>query len=144
MPKAITKANETDIPEVIEFLQAQAAIQEFKQEYPEVFEQFEQLVESYNTKLEAAEKVCRAAEVNCGPFDLYQYNTKYDAQALFAAVGRDKFLELGGSTGTATTYDIDKSRFEAAVAAKKVSKDIITAVRKETPNYHKPSKLVLP
>lgn len=144
MPKAIAKANEVDFPEVIEFLQAQATIQEFKQEHPEVFETFEQLVEAYNTKLEAAEKVCRAAEVNCGPFDLYQYNTKYNAQALFNAVGRDKFLELGGTTGTQTTYDIDKARFEAAVGAKKVSKEIVAEVRKETPNYHKPERLVVP
>jgi hypothetical protein len=144
MPKAITKAKETDIPEVIEFLQAQAAIQEFKQEHPDVFEMFEQLVEAYNTKLQAAEKICRAAEVNCGPFDLYQYNTKYNAKALFDAVGRDKFLELGGTVGSEATYDIDKSRFEAAVAAKKVGKDVISQVRKETPVYHKPEALVIP
>lgn len=144
MSKPIAKAKETDFAEVIDFLQKKEALAEFKQMHAEVFEQFDHLIEEYNTSLEAAEKVVRAAEVNCGPFDLYQYKTTYDAEALFHAVGRDKFLEFGGSTGTQVTYNIDKNRFEAAVAAKKVGKDIITNVRKESPAYHAPKKLVTP
>jgi hypothetical protein len=144
MSKAIPKAKETDYPEVIDFLQKQAAIEEYKQMHADVFEQFDHLVDEYNTSLENAEKVVRSAEVNCGPFDLYQYKTTYNAEALFNAVGRDKFLELGGLTGTKVTYDIDKNRFEAAVAAKKVGKDIIAQVRKESPAFHTPKKLVIP
>ena len=144
MPKHIQKAQETDIPEVIAFIEAQRALQEFRQAYPELFEQLDGLVDHYNTTLESAEKKCRAAEINCGPFDLYQYSTKYNGEALFGAVGRDKFLELGGTTGSEITYSIDKARFEAAVAAKKVPQEIVDLVRKEAPVFHTPKKLVLP
>lgn len=144
MGKQIQQARETDFPEVLAFLQAKADLEEFKQQNQELFDTLEALGERYNTALEAAEKVCRAAEVNCGPFDLYQFTTKYSGEKLFNAVGRDKFLELGGAIGSKPTYEIDKSRFEAAVAAKKVSKEIVSQVRTETPNYHKPDKLVLP
>lgn len=144
MGKKINEVRDLEYPEVVAFLQAQAAIQEFKQEHPEVFEQFEGLVEQYNSTREAAEQVCRAAEVKCGPFDLYQYGTKYDGKQLFDAVGREKFLELGGTIGTKPIYEIDKTRFEAAVAAKKLSKDVVERVRKEEPRYHVPDKLVIP
>jgi len=144
MPKQVQSAKETDYPEVISFIEAQTALQEFRQAYPEFFEQLDVLVDQYNTTLESAEKTCRNEQVKCGPFDLYQFTTKYNAEALFNAVGRDKFLELGGTTGSEVTYSIDKARFEAAVAAKKVSKEIVDTVRKEAPVFHTPKRLVLP
>jgi len=144
MGKAIQKANMTDFPEVMAFEQAKSDIEEYKAMHKEVFETFDALVERYNTSLEAADKSCRAAEVNCGPFDLYQYKTTYDAEKFYNAVGRNQFLELGGSTGTKTTYEIDKARFEASVAAKKISKEVVDMVRKESPAYHTPKKAVIP
>lgn len=144
MAKAIRKVSEAEFPEVLSFVQAKEDLEEFRAQHAEVFETFDALVERYNTALEAAEKVVRAAEVNCGPFDLYQYTTKYNGEKLFHAVGRDKFLELGGTIGTKAVYDIDKARFEAAVAAKKISKEVVDQVRKETPNYHTPNKAVTP
>jgi hypothetical protein len=51
---------------------------------------------------------------------------------------------LGGETKTVTEYSLDKGRFEAAVAQKKVPKEVVTQVRKEVANYHVPDKLVLP
>jgi hypothetical protein len=144
MGKKIQTANEVDIPEVMNFIQAQERIEEFKQMHAEVFTMYDQLADFYNTSLEAAEKICRATQVSCGPFVLKHFATKYDGKKLFEQVGRDKFLELGGTLGSEPTYEIDKARFEAAVAARKVSKEIVEQVRKETPNFTKPDKLVLP
>ena len=138
------KFAESEIPEVMAFVTAQSDLQEFKQEHAAIFLKLEQLVDQYNTRLEAANQVCRSEGVSCGPFQLYQFTTKYNAEALFNSVGRDKFLELGGQVKTETAYSIDKAKFEAMVAQNKVNPDVVATVRTETPNFHKPEKIVLP
>lgn len=134
----------SEIPEVIEFVDAQEELQLFQQEHAAIFTKLAQLADRYNTSLEQADKVCRARGVSCGPFDLYQFSTKYDAEALYNAVGRDKFLELGGKIEQVTQYAVDKGKLEASIAQRKVEGDIVDRVRKETPNYHKPEKVTLP
>jgi hypothetical protein len=142
--KTAAKVSPAEMPAVIEFLDAQAALEEFRQEHAVVFEQLAQLTERYNSCLEQAEKSCRQASVTCGPFQLYQFTTKYDPEALYNAVGREAFLELGGSVGTKVSYEVDRGRLEAAIAQGKLPEETVTVVRKETPCYRKPEKLVLP
>lgn len=133
-----------DIPEVVEFITARDTLLEFKNDHPEVFEMLGELTERYNTALEQADKACRQLEVSCGPFDLYQTTTKYNAEELYNAIGRDKFLAVGGKLETVTTYALDKNLFAAKVSQGQVDKTIADSVCKKTPCYHKPEKLVIP
>jgi len=142
--KTATKVDPGTVPEVVEFLDAQGAIEDFKNENAAVFEQLAELTDRYNSALEQADKACRSKEVTCGPFVLKHFATKYDAEALYNAVGRDAFLNLGGKIGTATTYDVDKGRLEACIAQNKVPDEVVSHVRKEVPNFSKPDKLVIP
>lgn len=133
-----------EVPEVVDFLHAQDALAEFQEEHAEVFAAFRGLTEAYNSKLEAAEQAVRARQVKCGPFELKHFATKYDALALYNAVGRDTFLALGGKIGTETTYDIDKGRLDANIAQNKLAADVVEVVRKETPTYTVPKKALVP
>lgn len=133
----------TDIPEVVDFLDSDAKVQEFKEQYADVFEVFSKLIEERNQKLQAAEKVVRAHGVSCGPFDLYQYQTKIDAQGLFDALGREDFLKVGGAVKTVPEYSIDKKQFEAAVAQKKVPAKVVEAVVNIAPRYKCPDSIKL-
>jgi hypothetical protein len=133
-----------EVPAVVEFLDAQDAINAFKQENADIFEQLNALVERYNTALQQADQVCRTQQISSGPFDLYQFSTKYDAEKLFAAVGRDQFLQLGGKLENKVVYDVDRGRLEACIAQGKLTETIVEEVRKETPNFHKPSPLAVP
>ncbi len=142
--KTAPNLNPREVPEVVEFLDAQDAIQAFKAEHPEVFEQLSQLVERYNTALEQADKACRSREVSSGPFNLYQFTTKYNAEALFNAVGRDAFLAMGGKLETVTQFSVDRGRLEACIAQGKLPNEVVAHVRKETPNFHEPDKLAVP
>jgi hypothetical protein len=130
-----------DIPEVADFIDADSRVKEFKEQYKDVFEQYEQMVTERNDKLEAAEKIVRAHKVTCGPFVLYQYQTKYNAQALYDAVERDDFLKLGGNIQTVPKYEIDKKAFEAMVAQKKIAPTVVEAVVEISPRYKCPDKL---
>lgn len=127
-----------DIPEVADYLDAKSKLDDFREEYKNVFEQYDALVEDHNTKLEQAEKIVRAQEVTCGPFDLYQWQTKYDAEKFYDAVGREDFLKLGGHIETVPQYSIDKKMFEAAVAQKKIPQSVINAVVEVSPRYKCP------
>jgi hypothetical protein len=132
------------IHEVVAFLDIKDRLEAFKEDYREVFQQFEALTEQYNAALEAAEMAVRMREVGCGPFDLFSFTTKYNAAALYDAVGPERFRELGGKTFTETQYEVDRARLEALIAAGRIEAHIVQAVRKVTPNFHKPEKAVLP
>jgi hypothetical protein len=135
-----------DIPEVLAFMDAQSALQEFKEYHKDLFRELEGLVDCYNSTLEQADKVVRQHGAKCGPFDGYQVSVKYDAAALFNAVGRDTFLKLGGIIHDKVAFDLDKGQFEAAMASpnNKISDEVLALVRKESVNYHVPPKLALP
>ncbi len=137
----VKKVEPIDIPEVVEFINADERLKEFRQEYDDVFQQYDAIVTDRNDKLEAAEKIVRAHEVSCGPFDLYSHQTKYDAQAFYDAVGREEFLKLGGNIQTVPKYDIDKKTFEAMVAQKKVAPSVVEVVVTVSPRYKVPSKI---
>jgi hypothetical protein len=142
--KQIETVDPAAVPEVIEFLNAQGALEDFKASYPELFATLQELTDKYNSTLEQADKVLRGQGVGCGPFHLKHFAVKYDAEALYNAVGRDQFLAVGGKIETQTVYDVDKGRLEAAVAQRRVPDEVIAEVRKETPTYNKPKALVLP
>lgn len=140
----MSKAKEVDprdIPEVVSFIDADDRLKEFKEQYADVFVQYDEMVNDRNDKLEAAEKIVRAHKVTCGPFVLYQYQTKLNAQAFYDAVGRDDFLKLGGNIQTVPKYEIDKKQFEAFVAQKKIPQTVIDAVVETSPRYKCPDKL---
>jgi hypothetical protein len=140
----INQKDISEIQEVREFVSAQAALAEFKEQNAPVFEQFEHLAETYNQRLEAAEKICRANAISCGPFEMYQTQTKIDGQALHNAVGRENFVTIGGEINTKVEYKVDKARFEAAVARGLVTQPVIDRVVSVSPRYHMPGKVEMP
>lgn len=142
--KQTVKKDPSEMPSVKAFMDVKDKWANLRKEYPGIFEEIDALATEYNTLLEAADKDVRSAEVACGPFDLYQYRTNYDATAFYDAVGREKFLELGGSTQTVQQLDIDKKTFEANAAQGKISKAVVSKVKEVSPSYHAPKKIVLP
>jgi len=134
---------ESDLPEVTIFLEAQAKIERFREAYPEVFEQYDQLAGDFNTALEAADKAVRGKGVSCGPFVELSSTTKYNADQLYEELGKEKFFEIGGSVSTRQVFEIDRGRIEAHIAAGGISKEVLERVRTITPRYKKPEKIVL-
>jgi hypothetical protein len=130
-----------EIPEVAEFEQAREAVEAFRRAYPQVFEQYGELVDIYNSRLEAADKVVRSREVSCGSWELYQKQTTYDADALYDALGMEKFMAVGGTLNTVTKRDIDKTKFKAAIARNDVPPEVVESISKISPRYHAPKKL---
>lgn len=133
-----------EIPEVQEFMAAEQRIQEFKDMYPGLFEELEELVEQRNALEQAAEQKVRAMNVSCGPFDRYQVSQKYNAEKFFDAMGREDFLKMGGTIEQTQKFSIDKKVFDSMAAQGKIPKHVVEAVKTESPSYHVPDKIVLP
>jgi hypothetical protein len=119
------------------------AMKAFKEAHKAIFETFGALAEKYNTAVENAEKVVRAKAVSCGPFDLYQFTVKYDAQKLHDEIGREDFLKVGGKIETSTIYTVDKATIEMSIARQAIPPEVAEAIVKNSPSYHKPEKVVL-
>ena len=133
-----------EIPEVVEYVNAQDTIEEFEAAHKKTFEKYRELIEIRNTLLEAAEKIVRGKKVSCGPFNLKQIRVAYNAEDLYQAIGRDMFLSIGGTVETINSYNVDEKKLQAAVASKKISNAVLEEVRKDTPVYNAPKKALLP
>lgn len=131
------------VPEVKAYHEAKARYDAFRAANPEFFSFLDGLEEELNTKLEAADKVTKARSISCGNFHLYQFQMKYKAEELLQAVGRDKFLQVGGTMTTQTVYGVDKARVDASIASGDIPADTAERVRVKQARFHKPDKLVV-
>lgn len=138
------KKDPEEIPEVLEYIKAEIELRRFITSHQKVFDDFSQIVGAVNSARSQADKAVRAEDVSCGPWDRYQVQVSYDARALYEAMGREGFLEVGGKLNTTTTYDVDKAKVKAAIARGDISKSVAEVVRKETPKYHAPTDIELP
>lgn len=132
-----------DIPAVQELVDLKMQIDGLKAEHPEVFMQYQDLVDRYNAKLEEAEKEVRTQGVSCGQFENYSVSVKYKADKMFEELGEEMFLANGGSTFQKTEYAVDQKRVEAAIAAGTIPEECVDNFREVRRNYHKPDKLTV-
>lgn len=138
------KLSVKEVPEVQEFLDVEQELNSFREQHTDVFEKFDELAAEYNQKLEAADKVVRAKKVSCGPWDLYQEQLRYDAKILFESVGRERFINVGGTMETQTVYGVEKTRIEASIKQGLIPTDVTNQFRKVSARFHKPNKVDLP
>lgn len=118
-------------------------IDALKGEHPDVFMQYQDLVDRYNAKLEEAEKEVRAQGVSCGQFENYSVSVKFKADKMFEELGEEMFLANGGAMAQKTEYTVDEKRVEAAIAAGTIPEECVDNFREVRRNYHKPDKLTV-
>jgi len=132
------------VPEVADFHAAKERLEAFRKQNPEFFTYLEELIDDYNTKLEAADKAARAKQVSCGDFKLDKFQRRYKPEELYQAVGREKFLELGGKISTKTQYECDKKRIDASIASGQIDEALASLVRVISPVFSTPKKVEVP
>jgi len=132
-----------EVPELMAYELARRNLDNFKKKHAAVIEELASLAEAHNTTLEAADKVMRANNYTCAPFNLQHFTTKYNADEAFVLLGRDGFLAVGGKIDKKEVYDLDKDRFEAAASQGKIADAVVEKVRTETPTYKKPKPLAV-
>jgi hypothetical protein len=134
--KKKTRVESVDVNEeesVQRFIECEARINELRNKYSSFFTELDQLVQARNDALEEAVASCKQNRVSCGPIIIQNITKKVSAEKLVAAVGVQKFQELGGSVSTVTEYTIDKNRFEIAVASGQVPQAVYDIAVTETP-----------
>jgi hypothetical protein len=128
------------IPEVKAYEDAKEMLEAYISSKQTIFTTYFQLMDTLRQKRQAADQVVRAREVSCGDWDLYQFQTKVDAEIMYNALGMEAFLRLGGSTETQTIYDADKAKIEAAVSRGDISKELGEKILVRSPRYHAPKE----
>ena len=127
-----------EIPEVLEYLQAQSELEAFEAQLGQHMEHLRALVSARNTKLQSADKAVRSRGVSCGPWQVFQTQTTYDAKALLDATSRETYLQVGGSFNTVQTLKLDKSRLKVAIDSGVLKQDVVDSVQTITPKYKAP------
>lgn len=117
--------------------------EKIRAELLEALAPIEQLIEDYNTALEAAESVVRSRGVSVGDFQVSREFDDYDADKLRDLVGHARFLELGGYEHTEHKFAVDKRKFASFVAAGKVPQAVVSQVVKRQRHYSTPKPIRL-
>lgn len=136
--------NPDDVPEVQRLIEETLLMDEFKERHAAFMEEFRERARSYNTALDAADKVLRAQEASSGPFEMFQCDVSYDAERLFSEVGEEQFKEFGGTIHPATEYRIDKVALEVLILLKRIPPELVKLIQKRVPKYHKPKPYSIP
>jgi hypothetical protein len=144
MRHQISIESPVNIPEVMEFQNARDYLNQFLQANTSVIEQLRQYIDHYNQTREAAEKVVRARGVTCGDFEIRSQAFKVDSEKLLNAIGREAFIQAGGTLKRKAEAKIDYKQLEIAMAKGQISQEIFNEVTKREDRYHIPSPLYSP
>jgi hypothetical protein len=125
------------------YLESRHSLDTFMEQHGEIFNVLHEIIEDVNTKRQAADKAVRAAGVSCGPWNIGQTQTVYNADALYEGLGRDGFLAVGGKLSTKTVVSVDKNKVNAAVTRGDIPKPLAEHVITERPRYTAPKDIVL-
>jgi hypothetical protein len=134
----------SEVGAVEEYILAREALDKFMEEFQEIFDIYKDMAEHVNDAMERADKDVRARNVSCGPWDKYQVQTKYDAKALYEAMGRDDFLAVGGKVSTVSKYDVDKAKVNASIDRGLIPPEVAAEIRIKSPRYKAPKEIGLP
>ena len=132
------------IPEVDALEQVKARMKTFMEANEQFFEWWNELVEEYNDKMQAADKAVRARGVSCGDWSIGSYQTKYDFDYMYERYGRDEFLERGGKLETIQVKSGDKKRVDLQIDSGKMAKEDAEHIRKKGPKFSGPKPIGVP
>lgn len=140
----ITTKTPDEIPEVQAYEDAKAMYESFKAMNLPVVEKLREFLEHMNQTREAAEKAVRSAGVSCGEFDLYQQVDKVDGDNVLNAVGREKFIAIGGTVKQKNEAKIGVKQLKTALARGEITRELYDEVVKVENRYHVPGAGALP
>jgi hypothetical protein len=129
--------------EVLRFEASKERLESYKAQHPKIFAELERIQEEYNTALEAADKAVREKNISAGDWQIYQVQTKIDADKLYEELGEADFLRVGGVVETKTVYSIDRAKFATLEKSGGIPQEVLDAAVKKSPRYHAPEKIRL-
>jgi hypothetical protein len=139
-----TEVPPDQIPEVQRLLQEQQRLDQFRKQNAKFFEYLRQIASDYNEALSAARAACKQRGVSCGPIQIMNVKTTYDADALYDLYGREAFLELGGTLETIQQRGLDKKRVDFNIESGRIDKDRAALIRKRSLSFKKNEEIIVP
>jgi nicotinic acid mononucleotide adenylyltransferase len=136
MNKPAKPPRTSSLKEFERFERAQEALEE-------ALNPLQPLIEEYNAALEEVDGAVRARGISVGDFKIVREFDEYNADKLYELVGKDKFLELGGTESQIRKLSIDKTKLRSFIAAGKLPQPIIDQIQTRQRQYSTPKPLKL-
>jgi nicotinic acid mononucleotide adenylyltransferase len=136
MNKPAKPPRTSSLKEFERFERAQEALEE-------ALNPLQPLIEEYNAALEEVDGAVRARGISVGDFKIVREFDEYNADKLYELVGKDKFLELGGTESQIRKLSIDKTKLRSFIAAGKLPKAIVDQIQTRQRQYSTPKPLKL-
>lgn len=135
--KKFERMEPEEIPEVKRYMELKEQWEAFKAANKAFFDYAEPRMRELNEARDEAERVVKSKGVSCGPFEIYQSATTYNAEEMFNIFGREEFLKLGGSEERVVKYNVDKARVDLHIANGEIDEESAARIRKISPRYRK-------
>lgn len=119
------------------FLSALNKLEDFKNAHRSVFNSLEQLVDEYNEARASLERLAREKGTTVGPFRLLRSIQKVNAEKAYDLLTPEEFEKVGGRIETKRVYEIDKQKFNKAVALGSISKDVASEINSFVHHFSK-------
>lgn len=136
MNKSAKPPRTSSLKEFERFERAQEALEE-------ALNPLQPLIEEYNAALEEVDGAVRARGISVGDFKIVREFDEYNADKLYELVGKDRFLELGGTETLSRKLSIDKTKLRSFIAAGKIPQLIIDQIQTRQRQYSTPKPLKL-
>lgn len=136
MNKPAKPPRTSSLKEFERFERAQEALEE-------ALNPLQPLIEEYNAALEEVDGAVRARGISVGDFKIVREFDEYNADKLYELVGKDRFLELGGTETLSRKLSIDKTKLRSFIAAGKIPQLIIDQIQTRQRQYSTPKPLKL-
>jgi len=144
MPDVINPTDASENPEIMAFEESDRMLRQFEIKHAKYMEEYRARVADWNKTREAADKVVRAKKISCGKWERFTEETRFDYAAMYDTLGRDRYLELGNTLSTITTYDGDNDRMKGIIAKGEIAEDVAAGFTTVIGKYHAPKKANLP
>lgn len=144
MPDVINPTDASEHPEIMAFEESDRMLRQFEIKYQKFMEEYRARVADWNATREAADKIVRAKKISCGKWQRFSEETRFDYAAMYDTLGRERYLELGNTLSTITTYGGDNDRMKGIIAKGEIADDVAATFTTVIGKYHAPKKSNLP
>lgn len=134
----LTDAERKAIEAIKEYEVAERVLDMFKIENSAIMKTYGELLEELEQKRQVADARIRATDASYGKWERFSEQKKYFPDKVYEIVGKDKFLEMGGSISSQPVYSIDPKKIDLAIADGTIPEAGAEHVKKVTSKYRSP------
>lgn len=110
----------------------------FESEHRETFQSYDGMLEELERKRQVADATIRVTDASFGPWERFSEQRNYDTQALYTLIGKERFLELGGTETQMPVIEFERDKLELAIKKREIPSKVVAQIVKVISKYRAP------